>query len=66
MFARFVAVVANSTGRSKRTITAQDVLGRPFRKVWADAQAKKEADAIAKRLAEKDAERRRIIIAENY
>lgn len=63
--ARFVAVLANASGHAKRTITPQDVLGRPFRKDWEEAMAKKEANEIERRLAEKDAERKRIILVEH-
>lgn len=63
MIASFVAVLANTNGFSKRTITAQDILGRPFRHAWQDAmerkklRAEEEQDDTRSRLAQKDRER---------
>jgi hypothetical protein len=52
--AQFVAILANASGNLKHRMSAQDILGRPFRRHWDEAMAK-DTDG---RLAEKDRKRR--------
>lgn len=67
MWAKQTAFLANAFGSSRRTIRAEDVLGRPFHRNWEAAQQKKanqttevtaDGTSAADRLAAKDRARR--------